>query len=453
MARGFGARLLRSSYLLRISRFPTSLFRRSLLYAGAFVLAALLTSACRELATALGGTPGDAADRAGELLGALASRFGPLEREAAFDRARPRLARGALVPSRVYDDPEVWTRVAGREREIELVGMRSRDRYRIAVAPAPGPPIRPAEYRGRIGLLSAGGSDYEWTTRDELAAGRMSAAAVIRVLSVCLRAAERAKPDARAEWRGALPHAAAALGRLWSLETLAVAHDADGSARVDLVARQDAAGLEPHFPRYASFIRRYAVPLRFALDVEDERGARFLEVRFQESRLRLCLRTREGTLVPLAGGRSELPERLRARGEFSTRAGLFRIGLRDLESEVTLVREPDRQGFRARFRREPDWVLPPLVEPLFKAPLRYPFAGEGASFDLVVQGDGSRPTLFVSDSLFRVRESWIVRWLSSFTSVAVSDFRGGAEDESDRFAYEAILGLRADVVALLNGAR
>jgi len=195
-----------------------------LFLASSLLLVGVLTSACRdrELVAALGGTPGDAADRAGEMLGALASRFGPLEREATFDRVRPRLAQGALVPSRVFDDAGVWTSTAARERAIELVGTRTLDRYRIAVRPSPGAPVRPAEYRGRIGLRSVAGSDYEWTTRDELAAGRMSATAVVGGISACLKAAETAKPDARAEWRTALPRSAAALGRLWSLETLAL---------------------------------------------------------------------------------------------------------------------------------------------------------------------------------------------------------------------------------------
>jgi hypothetical protein len=137
----------------------------------------------------------------------------------------------------------------------------------------------------------------------------------------------------------------------------------------------------------------------------------------------------------------------------STRSGLFRLGFRDLDSEVTVVREPHRQGFVARFRREPDWELPLLVESLFRAPLRRPFTDEGSVFSLFAQGDGSTVSLFVSESRFAVRESRIVRWLSGFASTAVDDFRAGAEEESDRFTYEALLGLRADLVALLQRSR
>ena len=50
----------------------------------------------------------------------------------------------------------------------------------------------------------------------------------------------------------------------------------------------------------------------------------------------------------------------------------------------------------------------------------------------------------------RVRESWIVKWLGGASATAMSDFRSGAESESDHYSRECLYALRDDVVTLLN---
>ena len=86
---------------------------------------------------------------------ALADRFGPIEREPAFDALRPRLARAALIPSRVFDDPagldDPWRgvargRVLGRRRGRRLPHRRALAR---AASPRPGWLSRPRAARSR----------------------------------------------------------------------------------------------------------------------------------------------------------------------------------------------------------------------------------------------------------------------------------------------------------------
>ena len=60
------------------------------------------------------------------------------------------------------------------------------------------------------------------------------------------------------------------------------------------------------------------------------------------------------------------------------------------------------------------------------------------------------PTELVREFRFRVRESWIIRWLGGRGDEAVSDFRKGAEVEADRYNQECLYALRDDVVTLLN---
>ena len=73
----------------------------------AIVLLALAPSACREAARGLASGPAGG-DGPRALVEALADRFGPIDREPAFDALRPKLARAALVPSRVFDDGTAW---------------------------------------------------------------------------------------------------------------------------------------------------------------------------------------------------------------------------------------------------------------------------------------------------------------------------------------------------------
>lgn len=56
------------------------------------------------------------------LLDTLADRFGPTERERGFEMVRSRLARGALVPSPLFDDVSVWMTRGDTWRALELTG-------------------------------------------------------------------------------------------------------------------------------------------------------------------------------------------------------------------------------------------------------------------------------------------------------------------------------------------
>jgi hypothetical protein len=64
---------------------------------------------------------------------ALADRFGPIDREPGFDALRPKRARAALVPSRVFDDASAWTTRGDGWGAVELAGYASGGAYRIGV--------------------------------------------------------------------------------------------------------------------------------------------------------------------------------------------------------------------------------------------------------------------------------------------------------------------------------
>ncbi len=208
-------------------------------------------------------------------------------------------------------------------------------------------------------------------------------------------------------------------------------------------------GIRAPFPHYAAFLERYALPMRFRAVASDAAGELFWEMEAADGRFTLRARIHEGDLAPLEGPPRAMPETLHVRLDYSLKPGLFRVGLRHLETAVTLIREPHAKGFAARFRHPPEWQLPVLVEPLFRSSLRHPFTGEGALLAFAIR-DGP-PTLFSFEYRLEVKESWILRWLGGSTGSMVGTFRSGAEEEADRFSGEALSALRTDFLAHFGG--
>lgn len=421
----------------------------------AFVVAglSLAASGCGAAASALGPTPAVARSHADALLGAIEARFGPVEREPAYAAARPLLVRGALVPSRIFDEPTVWTTRQGEERGLDLGGSESGGRYRLGLRPDYPEPSRPADYRGRVRLRRLGDGRFEWRVREELAVGPVRAEALAAALTTLLRGAESAtEAKARVQLGEALPRSRAALGRLFRLETLHFAPAPPGGTVVTLRVRLHPEGIDKELPHYAEFLKGYVTPLRLRMDAADEAGIGFWEVEGLDNLFSLRFRVQDGDLAPLAGPPRSLPERLRVRTSFSMKSGLFRLGYRGLDADVTLVRSLHEKSFMARFRRQPDWELPFFVEPFLRSPLRYPFEGEGARLGFGVRDEPEGSTLLAAEHAIGVQENWLVRWLGGVGASAVTAFRRTAEAEADRFIGEALAALRADALALLSSS-
>ena len=414
-------------------------------------LALLLAGAsCREASLRLAPTPADAAQPV-DLAAALAARFGPMEREPSFDALRPRLARAALVPSRVFDDAGAWTRVQGEERTVEFRGGPEAGRYRMGVCADPPAGSEPGSYRATLRLRRLGAGRFGWRMREELAVGAVRGNELGAALTVLFLAAERAsEAEARFTIRQSLPRTTEAFGRLLSLETLRFEAGGDGGTAVTLGIRLRPDGLRATAPRYAAYIDKYATPIRLKAVAGDAAGLVWWEVEMRENLATLRYRVKDGGLAPLRASPRPIPDRLRLRTEYSTKAGIFRMGVDGLEADLSLVHEPREKGFVASFVRPPDWRLPFLIEPFLRGSLRYPFEGDGSFLAVSVRDQPGEPTLLVYEYRLPVRESWIVRWMGGLTAAAVDEFRRGAEDEADRFAGECLLALRDDLRKLVQ---
>jgi hypothetical protein len=416
------------------------------------VAGALALFSCADAGHALASGPGGPLS-ATALLDALAARFGPAEREPAFDALRPKLARAALVPSRVFDDSSLWSERGDLWRSVEFAGAVADGGYRIGLRAGALAPRDPGDYRGRLRLTRTGDGCYEWTLREELAAGPVRPTDLAAAASAILRGAEAGDAAAaRAAARTALPRTSAALVRLFRVEALSLERDSQRTTTVRLVVRLVPDAIRPAAPRYAAFLDRYASPMRLATVVADTSGRVFWTLEAADNLWTLRLRIRAGSLVPLEGpADGGVPRELRATIDYSTKMGIFRVGVQQLVADVSLVRREGEKGFTARFGQAPEWQLPFLVKPFLQASLRYPFEepGSEAGWSAIEQPGG---TLLVRHYRLRVRESWIVRWLGGLAGDAVSEFRRGAEAEADRFTGECLLALRDDLTELLHPA-
>ena len=408
-------------------------------------------AACRPVAAALGDPPAHARTHAEELVGALGARFGPLRMDPAVVTARTKFAKGALAPSRMVNDTALWSAMFGDVRTLEIAGAGSAGDYHLRAVPDAPAPRAPGDYRRVNRLRRLGHDEYEWLITDELAIGSVRAADLGRALDVALAEIERERePAIRAAYRQGMPRTTAALGRLFTLDSIRTTPARDGSTEALVVVSLHTRRLGKEFPRYAKYLDKYVSPAAYRITLRDETGARWWEARARDDRLTLQLRVRDGALAPLDGAPRRMPDVLHADVDFTAKALLFRVGVKRLRADVTLDRGPGGAGFVARFRREPEWVLPPLVERMIRSPLRRPFAGDGARFSYTVRdgGDG-RGTITTREYGITVHESAIVRWFGRLGNAALSDFRKGAEREADIFIGQLWSAVRADLLELL----
>jgi hypothetical protein len=415
----------------------------------AAVLLVALAPGCREPARALSSGPGGPAESRA-LVESLAARFGPARDDAAYEALRPKLARSALVPSRLFDDAEAWSQHQRDRRAVEIAGAGPPGAYRLAVSAGGTPmPSAPGAYRGRIELQRTGAGRFQWDVDEELAVGPVRVAALSAALGALARGAEATDGvAARGALARAFPRARPAFGRLLRLETLALWRDG-GATTAILGVRLAPEGLRPGAPRLADFVSRYFGPMKGHAVAADASGRAWWTLDVHESLWTLRLRFRDGALVPLSGpAGARVPDELALTADYETRMGRFRIGVRRLVSAVTLVRTPAEKGFVVRFLQEPEWDLPFLVEPLLHGPLAQPFEAPGSEIGFSAREASHGGTHLVRRLRARVRESFVLRWLGGLTSAAMSDFRAGAEAELDAWTGECLLALRDDVEAL-----
>lgn len=424
--------------------------RPAVIFALAAAVLTAVAGGCAEAGSALGGSPAEARRHADELFFAIGSRFGPVEQAEGFAEIRSRFSRSALVPSRLFDDSTVWTSMEGERRVLRLAGQPRPAGYLLGFRDLSRLTGRPGDYRRTITLDRLSAREYEWTVSGEVVAGSVSPDELGAALTALYRTAERVDPErVRAGYRAALPRTTRSLGRLFTVDSILLAPAPHASTRVTLQMTLHPDRIEEDFPDFARFLERYVTRTRFDVMVEDPDSVPWWRAQLAANRLTLDLMLNDGKLAPLVGPPRPMPERMRTRVDAVTRVRIFGVGFSGLRGDVLIRRTPREKSFTVFFTQEPNWNFPLLVEHFIRAPLRRPFAGEGAELSLSVRRSGSS-TSIVRDYRVAVEESAIVRWIGGLGSTALGDFRQRAEEQAEQFIGEVFTALRQDAGELIR---
>lgn len=419
--------------------------------AGAVALATSVT-ACRDTFAGFG-QAGRGRAAAEQAFTAIADRHLDVLRNARYEYARLHLTKAALSPSRVFDDSAAWTAMTGNVRLLEVFGTVGEGRYTMTARTSVPAPARPGDGRHATSLVRLSDGVYRWETTVDYAIGSVRPADVATIISRLLAAGEgRTERELRAELAAVAPHTAAALGSLFTLDTLRPTTLTDGSTAVTVGIAINSAPLRRRLPAFAEYLRKYIEPTSYRAVIADRAGVPFMDIAQRDRYLTIRLRTLNGTLVPLNGPARPIPDSLLVFADFRAKVKIFHVGFHDLVMEFVNQSQGDKQrSWTVTAHREPKWDLPLVTARLLRAPLRRPFLGEGALFQIGVRaGEGGGPTVIMRHSHLTVQESGILNFLNSLGNTAMSDFEGAVEREENTWLRELFLALRDDARSVLD---
>lgn len=382
----------------------------------------------------------------------MADRHIDLARTPKYEYSRVRIMRGALAPSRVFEDTATWTGISGSVRVLETFGSLVDGRYVLASRASVPPPVRPADARHVTTLSHLGGREYRWDTTVDFALGTIRPDDAATLVSRLLAGGEgRTEQELRAELAALSPRGSAALGTVFRLDSLRPAHLPDGSTVTTLGASLHSDQLRPRYPALADYVRKYLDPARYRFVLTDRAGIPYLDVSQRDRVIVLRVRTQAGRLVALTGSARPLPDSLQLHVDLNVKIKIFRVGFHGLAMDfVNGSRGDDQRDWTVTARKEPQWDLPLITARLLRAPLRRPFAGEGSLFRIGVRaGENGSPTVLVRHARLPVQESAILNFLNSLGGTAMDDFGGAVQREENAWLRELFLALREDARAAI----
>ena len=415
-------------------------------------MALLFVTACRDGFAGFG-AGARARTSADQLFGALADRHVELGRNTKYEYSRLRIMRGALAPSRVFDDTAVWTGLSGDVRVLETFGTLLDGRYTMTSRAGAPSPSRPADARHVTTLSHIGDGEYRWDTTVDFALGSIRPNDVASIVTHLLAGGEGgAEPALRAELAAFAPRSSAALGTMFSLDSLRPLALDDGTTLTTLVASVHSDNLRRRYPALADYVHKYLDPARYHVALTDRAGAAFFEASQKDRVVTVRVRTQHGRLMPLSGPARALPDSLQLHVDFNVKVKIFHVGFHNLVMDFTnSARGDDQRDWSVTARREPQWDLPLITARLLRSPLRRPFAGEGALFRIGVRsGENGAPTVLLRHSRLSVQESAILNFLNSLSGTAMDDFGGPVQREEYAWLRELFVALRDDARAALS---
>ena len=369
-----------------------------------------------------------------------------------YEYARIQLTRGALSPAHVFDDSLAWTSASGPVRVLETFGTVADGKYRIASHLGVSAPAKIADARHVTTLSRLSDNQYRWDTTVDFALGTVRPDDIALAISRLFTAGEgRQEREVRADLASAAPRTASALGAGFSLDSLHPTLLADGTTAVTVRIGIHSDQLGPHFPALGEFVEKYVNPAK-ARFIFSDRGDAFLDISVRDRVVTIRLRTHEGHLVPLGGAPRPMPDTLVVVADFTMKVGLFTVGFHDLAMDfVNAARGSRERSWSLSARKEPKWNLPLITARLIRAPLRYPFSGEGAFFRIGVRDDeGGAPTVLFRQARLAVQQSAILKFINSLTSAAMDDFGARVEHDMNIWLRQLFAAMRDDARVALT---
>jgi hypothetical protein len=408
---------------------------------------ALTLTGCREAVIRLSG-PGNRLTNAEEMFGTLAARVTQPVRDARYDSARVRLVKGALLPSRVWNDTSVWTSATSSRRTLVVRGAFDNGRYRFVAADSAPYPSRPAEARHLIHLSRLSDDEYAWDTDVPFAIGSTSAAQVGAFVGALFASAEgRTNEAVRADFHALIPRTTSVLTQLFELQRIQSDRLPDGSTHATFDVLVNPAGVQGRYPNFAQYVRRYVMTGRTRWSLADGDGRSYLELSAINGRLGMRVRTKEGGIVALNGPLHPMPDTLTLQGEVAMKVRRFTVGFHSYRAQFVIGRTDHERYWSVVSRVEPQWTLPLITEHLIRTPLRRPFKGGGAQFRIGVRDSAGAQSILARRVHLEVQESLILRFLGRLGAIAAGDYHGKTEREQMAWLHEVFSALVADTRA------
>ncbi len=413
---------------------------------------ALVLASCKEAAPAFGPNIAAARQNAEEFFYSVGSRFTNIQRVPRILRARQQFGHYALTPSGVYNDTSIWLATGpDSARLFGDEGVFSVDHYVVTTKLSTAPPNALTESRETVRLRKLSDDEYEWFTNVEVALGRIPAKSIADVLAAALAAGEGRSPAAiRADYNASFPRTAAALGRLYTVDTLRTTRDGEGATTYDLAIRLTPDILKATMPHYAAYVDKYFSKGKYRISLTDKSGAHWFEASAASYFMHFKVRSKGGHFAPLEGAVRPIPEALTIHLDMTMKISIFTVGWTEMVGDFDLINTPHERGWAIRFAKEPEWRLPPTVGYLLKSPLRRPFQGQGIPVLVSIRDNPGSQSILNRRGTLVVQESGILRFLNRLSGTAVGDFLGPSEREANRFNADAFRALRIDIATLLQ---
>lgn len=408
--------------------------------------------ACRETAPAFGPNLPFAKQNADEFFYSVGSRFTNIQRPQRVLRARQQFGHYALTPSGIYNDTTIWLSIGpDSARLFGDEGHFAVDRYVVNAVLSNEAPNALTESREIVRLRRLTENEYEWFTNVEVALGRIAAKNITDVLAATLAAGEgKTSAAIRANYNASFPRTVAALGRLFTIDTLRATPDNEGATTFDIAIRLTPDILKATMPHYAAYIDKYISKGKYRITLTDKSGAHWFDASAANYYMHFKVRSKGGHFVPIEGGTRSMPDALTIQIDMQMKIALFTVGWTEMIGDFELIETAHERGWTMRFAKEPNWRLPLTVGTLLKSPLRRPFQGQGIPIRVSIRDNPGSQTILNRRGAFIVQESGILRFLNRLSGTAVGDFLGASEREANRFNADAFRALRQDVTALLQ---